>query len=404
MRSIFGVLLGVVLMIAWWIAPPTEKWVDMAKSHTGQDLAVHRVVEYHFGSGELSYALTRWPSKFSFEFTNPFDGKKISWQGEKNVRPVLLDVVNGSAWLVVNSSFLHSDVKRYGCPEIDYVFLTYSSRQGQWIAVAPNSAPPELRDANLSYGYEPYLMPASRILDAEQIASHLRSAESSTSGHLTKLVPRNFDQWTYKYKRSSATTRVPNDCRPPLDQPGDFIAAAGPSRNVELELLTTGAIEPELLIRDKPNSGESPWGAYSWDQERSLACNNRIVQADDQDQRLTTWQRFVGDTTGKKVFPNSYNRFCDFDAAWILGNGMTEPGRIVITKSTNTGDILYKISFARPTVSIGKEGAMRISTLRAKDGFVYFDWVSYDSGGYDWHVKHSTKFRFREPNNLSLRP
>jgi hypothetical protein len=112
----------------------------------------------------------------------------------------------------------------------------------------------------------------------------------------------------------------------------------------------------------------------------------------------------VRDTSGKKVFPNSYNRFCDSDAVWIFGHGMTEPGRIVITKSTNTGDILYKVSFAKPAISIGRDGTMRISTFRAKDGFVYFDWVSYDYGGYEWHVKHSTKLRFPEPSNLSPRP
>lgn len=184
-------------------------------------------------------------------------------------------------------------------------------------------------------------------------------------------------------------------CRPPLQQPVDYIAAAGPSKNVVLEVLATEVIEPELLIRDKPNSSESAWGAYSWDKERALACAGRIERADDQDQRLATWQRFVRDTTGIRVFPNSYSRFCDSDAVWVFGHGMTEPGPIVITKSTNTGVALYKVSFARPAVSIGSEGAMRIFTFHEKDGFVYFDWVSYDYGGYEWHVKHSTKFRFR---------
>jgi hypothetical protein len=80
---------------------------------------------------------------------------------------------------------------------------------------------------------------------------------------------------------------------------------------------------------------------------------------------------------------------------------MTEPGRVVITKTTNTGDILYKASFARPAASIGKEVAMRISTMHVKDGFVYFEWVSFESGGYDWHVKHLSKFRFQEPSSMS---
>lgn len=399
-KNIIGFLLGILLFIAWWMNPPTEKWVDMAKSHTGQYIPVQRVVEYHFGSGELTYALQRWPNTFSLEFTNPSNGKKIFWKGEENVHPVLLDVVNGSAWLVINSSFVHSDVKKYGCPKIDYVFLTYDPKKRHWIAVEPSTAPPELRKANLSYDYAPYLMFDSRILSADQIAGDLRSTEVSTSGHFNTLIPRNFEQWKYEYKKSSATTRAHDDCRPPLDQPVDYIAAAGPSRNVELEVLASEIIEPALLIRDSPNSSDSPWGAYSWDGERALACRDRIKQAHDQDQRLTTWQKFIQDTSAKKIFPNSYHWFCDSDAVWIFGHNMMEPGRVVITKTTNTGDVLYKASFARPATSFGKAATMRISTMRAKDGFVYFEWVSFDSGGHDWHVKHSTKFRFQEPRSL----
>ena len=400
MKHFLGLMLGAILVIAWWAAPPTETWVDMAKSHTGQVIPVHREVEFHFGSGELTYALKRWPNTFSLEFTNPSNGKKVSWKGEEDVRPVLLDVVDGSVWLVVNSAYVHSDVSKYGCPDIDYVFLTYSANRGRWLPVEPNRAPPELRGANLSYGYEPYLLPNSRILNADQIADQLNSAEVSTAGHLSTLIPRNFEQWKYKYKKGSATTRVRNDCRPPLEQPVDYIAAAGPSRMVELELLANEAIEPELLIEDKPNSNESPWGNYSWDKQRALACGDRIMAADNQDQRLATWQRFVHDTSGKKIFPNGNSRFCDSDAVWVLGHGMTEPGRVVITKTTNTGDILYKVSFAKPAASIGAHGTMRISTFRESDGYVYFDWVSYDAGGYKWQVKHSKKFRFQEPSNL----
>lgn len=404
LKTFIGLLLGVALVIAWWMAPPTESWVDMARSHTGQDIPVQRVVEYHFGSGELTYALQRWPNTFSLEFTNPSNGKKISWKGQENVHPVLLDVVNGSTWLVINSSYVHSDFKRYGCPEIDYVFLTYNEKNGKWIAVEPSIAPTELREANLSYGYEKYLMPHSRIVDADQIASDLRSTEVSTAGHLNTLIPRTFEQWKYKFKKSSTTTRVKNDCRPPLEQPVDYIAAAGPSKNVELEVLASETIEPELLIREKPNSSESLWGNYSWDKERALACRDRIANADEQDQRLSAWQRFVRDASGKRVFPNGYSWFCDSDAVWVFGHGMTEPGRIVITKTTNTGEIIYRVSFAKPAISIGSNGTIRISTFRAKDGFVYFDWVSYDSGRYDWHVKHSTKLRFQEPSSLSSRP
>lgn len=402
MKRITILLLMVFLLpISWCSAAPTEKWVDMAKSHTGQVIPVNRTVEYHFGRGSLESAWKRWPNTFSLEFTNPFDGQKISWQGEEYVHPVLLDVVNGSAWLVITSSEVYSNVKKYGCPEIPYVFLNYSSKTG-WRPVEPSGAPPELKEANLWYDYQPYLLPPTRIVDADQIASDTRSAEVSSSGRLSRIIPRNLEEWKYKYKKSGATTRVRNDCRPPLEQPVDYIAAAGPSRNVELEVLATEVIEPELVVQNDP----SAWGAYTWDRERALACADRLGPAADegQDQRLVAWRRFVHDTTGKRLFPNSYSRFCDFDAVWIMGHRMTESGRVVIAKTTNTGDILYKISFKRPAVSVGSDGEMRISTFHARDGFVYFDWVNYYRRGPELRVKHLTKFRFPEPGNLPPRP
>ena len=393
---IAATVLGTLVVAGWLLLrPPTESWVDMARSHTGQEIKVNRVVEYHFGQGELSQALTRYPSQYSLNFTNPATGKQVAWEGERYVHPVLLDVVDGTPWLVINSSRLNSNSKDYGCPEIAYVFLSY--KQGRWIPVAPSGAPSELRDANLSYDYGPHMVLNSRTITAETIASDLRSTEVSTSGHLNVKIPRSLEQWQYKYKTAYMTRRDPNDCRAPLLQPVNYIAER-PSTQVELETLSSGAVEPELQMRESPNSSESLWGNYSWDKNRVLACKDRVQAADEQDQRLTTWQRFTADVTKTKVFPNGYSWFCDPEVVWIFGHGMVEPGRMVVTKATNAGDILYKVSFAKPPIFLGTGGAIRYSTFHAKDGFVEFEWVGVDSGGYDWRVKHLAKFRFKEPD------
>lgn len=395
---IAAMVLGTLVVVGWLLLrPPTESWVDMARSHMGQEIKVNRVVEYHFGQGELSQALTRYPSQYSLNFTNPANGKQVSWEGERYVHPVLLDVVDGTPWLVINSSRLNSNSKDYGCPEIAYVFLSY--KQGRWMPVLPSSAPSELRDANLSYDYGPHMVLNSRTITAETIASDLRSKEVSTSGHFNVTVPRSLEQWQYKHKTSYITRRGPNDCRAPLPQPVNYIAERS-STQVELETLSSGVVEPELHMRESPNSSESLWGNYSWDKKRALACQDRLQAADEQDQRLTTWRRFTADATKTKVFPNGYNWFCDPEAIWIFGHGMVEPGRVVVTKATNAGDILYKVSFAKPPVVLGAGGGIRYSTFRAKDGFVEFEWVGFDSGGYDWRVKHLAKFRFREPDVL----
>lgn len=387
---IAAAVLGTLLAVGWLLTrPPTESWVDMARSHTGQDIKVNRGVEYRFGGG-----WQRSPTQFSLKFTNPANGERVSWGGEQYVHPVLLDVVNGTPWLVINSSSFNSKSKDYGCPEIAYVFLSY--KKGRWTPVAPTGAPSELRNANLSYDYAPYLMLDSRTLSGETITSALRSKESSTSGHFNLTIPRSLEQWQYKYKTAHITRRDQNDCRGPLPQPVNYIAARS-STQVELETVSSGAVEPELQMRESPNSSESLWSNYSWDKNRAVACKDRLQAADDQDQRLTTWQRFTADATKTKVFPNGYSWFCDPEVVWIFGHRMVEPGRVVVTKATNSGDILYSASFATPPVVLGANGAIRYSTFRAKDGFVEFEWASFDSGGYDWRVRHLAKLRFKEP-------
>lgn len=391
---IAATVLGALFVVGWLLTrPPTESWVEMAKSHTGQDIEVHRSVEFHFGRGELTYALQRWPTKFSLKFTNPVNGKKVSWEGEQYVHPVLLDVVNGTPWLVITSNLFNSELKHYGCPEIPYVFLSY--KQDRWIPVSPSDAPSELRNANILYSYEYYLIFESRIVGVEKIASDLRSTEISTGGHFNVKIPRSLEQWKYGSKTAHVTGRHYNDCRGALPQPVNYIEARS-STPVELEAMSSQPVEPVLHMRESPNSQESLWGNYSWDKNRALACNDRLQGADEQDQRLTGWQRFIADTTKTKIFP-SYRRFCDPEAVWIFGDGIVQSGRFVVTKATNTGDVLYKVSFAAPPVVLGTAGTIRYSTFHAKDGFVAFEWVSFDSGGYDWYVKHLAKFRFQEP-------
>jgi hypothetical protein len=398
--SITILVIGALFVVGWFLTrPPTKSWVDMAASYTGQEIKVYRSVEFRFGRGELSNALTRWPTKFSLEFTNPANGKKVSWDGEQYVNPILLDVVNGTPWMVLTSNFFNSELQHYGCPEIPYVFLSYQGRR--WVPVAPSAAPPELRVANLSYDYEHYLMAGNRTLTAEQIAAQLRSSEISTGGHFNKTIPRTLDQWQYEYKTSHITQRHRNDCRAPLQQPVNYIAAQ-PSIPVELEVLSSGPVDPPLHIQESPNSSESLWSNYSWDTNRHLACKGRLQGADEQDQRLTTWQRFTADATKTKIFPNGYSWFCDPEVVWIFGHRMLEPGRLVVAKITNSGDILYKVSFATPPVILGTAGTIRYATFHAKDGFVEFEWVGFESGGYDWRVKHLAKYRFREPDSTQL--
>lgn len=204
-------LVMVIVGYAAWL-PPTETWADEAAGHNGQVLFVNRTVEFLFGGGELHSMLTRYPSRYSLEFTNPSDGRRIRWHGEKYVLPVLLDIVGGTPWLVVFSNAIYSNSDLYGCPEVPYAFLMFDSAKSRWLPKPASEAPIVLTTANLSYRWWKHFMEHKPLQTAADIQGHYFNAKSESGGAFNPQIPRTYSEWNYKYKKQAASSRRPNDC------------------------------------------------------------------------------------------------------------------------------------------------------------------------------------------------
>ena len=136
----------------------SEQWVDEAVLHDGRTVDVRRKVVYNFGRGELQSALKRWPDQFSLEAVDPHTGKEVKWNGARDIHPILLDWVDGAAYLAVTSQFLHARGGPYGCPDVPYAFLKYDENARAWMPVEISQVPPALRRTNLVLKYEEWFM------------------------------------------------------------------------------------------------------------------------------------------------------------------------------------------------------------------------------------------------------
>lgn len=397
-KAIVAVLVMATVGLTLWDNTPRERWIDEALGHDGHVLTVNRTVELTFSGGELSSAFQRSPNKYSLEFASPIDGRHIAWQGEKYVHPILLDIVDGTPWLIVFSSAIYSSPELYGCPELPYAFLKFDASLSRWTPVAASEAPEVLRQANLSFGWDKYFMDKKRRRTPTDIEKGFHLAETSTSKSFSPRIPRTYEEWAYQFKKQHATSRRPNDCRPPLEQPVDVIFPKGqttPSIPVQLEVLEVKTFDPEWEINENPNARQSVWSTYAWDKDRAKACDAFTRPADQQDQRLASWRTFVGDPSGKRMF-SSTHMLCDSDAIWFF-NYVAELGRMTIVKTTADGNILYRASFPKPDEVGGYLGAIMSPTLHAKDGYLYFEWRNSNQSGGDRRVKRSMKVRFAEP-------
>jgi len=374
----------------------TERWTDEALGHDGKVWKVRRTVEYTLGGGDLSQALKRWPNKFSLEFDDPASRRAIAWHGEKNVNPILFDVVRGTPWLVVNGN-LHSDVARYGCPELPYAFLRFDATKSRWTPVAAVDAPAELRKANLSHSWEAYLMENKRTQTSADIASLQGSVEQMSGFFFSREIPRTYDDWKYRYKKQYATRQRPRgDCRPALAQPVDAIFPKGvalPSQPVQLEVLDDKRYTPEWVIKGEREASEPAWSKYAWDKSRHDACKAYVQPAGPGDERLKSWKAFIADPA--RMFGPGH-MLCDPDAIWFYSY-VAERGRVVIVKTTTRGEIVYRVSFPKPNEAGGNPGAIMNPTLHAADGYLHFEWWNVNHRGHDVVINRALKVRIREP-------
>lgn len=381
------------------ISPRSARWIDEALLHDGRTVEVQREVAFHFGGGDLSQACTKWPDEHSLEAKNPDTGKPVKWSGEKHVNPILLDFVDGIPYLAVMSMKVFSNVDLYGCPEIPFVFLKYADKAFQWVPVSRDAVPSVLRLANLSDRYDGTYMRDGRRQTKEFISGRYKTSDRSTNDYLSSVIPKSFEDWDYSRKERFRNERTANDCRPALLRPVDSInpkPSVPPSQNVMLEILETKNYDPVWIIEGNSNTAESQWSKLAWDSERSKACKKFFQPADPNNPQLDGWQSFINDPSGKKITVYTGNQICDADTIWMM-DYVAERGRMVLIKVSPAGEVIYRISFEKPNELMGFMGGIMSPTLKAKDGYVYFDWWNSNQSGGNRHVKRAMKIRFKEP-------
>jgi hypothetical protein len=312
-------------------------------------------------------------TEFRLMFVHPDTGATITWQGKPNYTPVLLDIVDGVPYLVLNGPISKETESNYGCPELPYFYLKYESGIfGKWVPVPVDKAPGVLRESNLS------------------------QARRNDGGYFQKTIPRTYSEWNYQYKNQHLNERKVWDCRPPRILPPEVVLPAATEGLPEI--LETINYTPDRVVKG------DDWTNLVFDLRREGECKNFFRPTDPND--YMQGQRFVSDSTGDKPAPYSRTTqfkmgvrvLCD-DHIWFVTH-LEEPGKIVISKFTITGDLVYRTSFRKPDRVDGFIGFIRIPSLRSKGGYLYFDWLDFREIDRDWHIKRQLEMRMREPEHI----
>jgi hypothetical protein len=412
-RTVLLLLLWSLCTSAMAFSTRIERWSEDALLSDGRVVKVERKVGYTFqfmaGDESSMHLFASWPDKFWIKFKHPDTQETITWQGEQYYNPVLLDFVNGVPYLVVYGRGSKKTEDIYGCPELPYTYLKYEPGfVGKWSPVPVLMAPQVLRKANLSPDY-----PDFGNLDAQgeaivtkrrggrhrrdmsptDIQSRMSRAEHHSSSFFQRLIPRTYDEWNYISKNHHLNERKRGDCRPPRKLlPQLMLPAASQSSP---EILKAVTYTPDrIALSDE-------WSNMAFDQKREGECKKIFRPTDLND--YTKGQRFINDSTGSKPAPYSrttqFNMgvrvLCD-DYVWFITH-QEERGKIVISKFTLTGDLVYRISFRNPDHVEGFIGYIRVPSLRTRDGYLYFDWLDFRDINSESHIKRWLEMRIREP-------
>ena len=395
----------------------TERWSEDVVLQDGTLIKVEREVGYTFqfvSGDEASMKLfASWPDRFWLKFKNPVTKETIKWQGEQYFSPVLLDVLDGIPYLVVMGRPKKDNESTYGCPELPFIYLKYESGFfDKWLPVPVEMAPEALKNPNLSpqypdFGklnesYESMLTKQRgrprRDMSTQDVGEMIEKFTRTPEQQLNKEIPRTYETWRYAYKNGYRNERRMGDCRPPRSPLPPVILPV--ATEVPLELLHATEYTPERVV------GSAEWGHLTYDRVREEACNKMFRPADPDDYMMG--ERFVHDSTATKRVPYSSNsqrkmgvrQICD-DYIWFVTH-LEERDKMIITKFTVTGDLVYRISFRHPEPIQGFVGYVAIPSLRSETGYLYFDWQDFRDFNQEWHIKRILKLRVREPASPNI--
>lgn len=377
-------------------AVPPKHWSEDVVLQDGRRIKVKREINFTFkhSIGDAGSGFSVFKNRFSnyhLQFKHPKTGEVINWQGEESVSPVLLDVIDGVPYLVLSARPTKESERVYGCTELPFAYLQYDTKsQNKWRSVPADRAPRTLKRANLSFAEEIKL---KDHLSVEEVQENIAQKEKSSDRFIQREIPKDYNEWRYLYKNSYRNERRRDDCRPPR-APLPQLALPAPIEG-SLDILETIDYTPaRIAIGDD-------WSNLVFDRKRESECKNLFRPTDPDDSMQG--QRFVNDSSGKKPAPYSrtvqFNMgvrvLCD-DDVWFVTH-QEETGKIVISKFTVTGDLVYRTSFRNPDPVEGYVSYIRIPSLQSKGGYLYFDWLDFRDINREWHIKRWLKMRMREP-------
>jgi hypothetical protein len=375
-----------------------EQWIDEALLADGRTIEVERSVSSNFGRGELINVLSKSPNQYSIAATNPDSGKRIRWAGEQNFNPILLDFWKGVPYLITFANSIYANMKQYGCPEIPYVFFRYDENSNHWNQISPKDFPTQLLHPNLSVRYDGYYMKNGARQSKENIANR-NAKNDSYSLKSAPSIPTDFTSWSYRYKNQYRVGHSQDGCRhtvPSNEDPTHPQSPGQPSQEMALEVLETKTYEPDWIL------GPDDPAKIAASNAKNAKCRALLRRVGDESDRpeLRGWLLFVNDPTGNKKARGTEPIFCDANQMWFVDSSQDRQ-RVILSKFTNQGDFIYRISFQKPDAPEGYQGDILWTKFHPEKGYLYFEWQnSYRSGvseGAKVHVKRSMKVRVREP-------
>lgn len=380
---------------------PPGRWVEETLLHDGRMIKVEREV---FETGRelcfLCLAERRYSSfnRHYLRFLSPDTGSSIEWSGEDGFVPVLLDFADGTPFLVVQGRPTQESAKRYGCPELPFVYLKYQS--GYWRPISVDNAPSSLRFANLVSDVHEI---SGGNLTHQQVLENIANYKKRTGGYFQSQIPRTYSEWDYSGKDGARNDRRNGDCRPPPAGPKE-VALPKPI-DIELHLVESNDVDDlvraEELLRWQPNpqSQRNCQGAF-----RVADINDRM-----------SGMRFTNDPTGSKPVPYfgpapvrdadgsapfvRASKYCDDNFVWFVA-GKEEVGKIFVTKYTLQGELVYNVRFNPPQTVANQSGRILVDLVRSEEGYFMFYWMSArpnpqkELKSYPGRI---TRFRFIEP-------
>lgn len=387
-RATFSVLLLALSTTALGFSTHTDAWSEETLLHDGRTMKVNREVywTFHWLSGDEAslQVMESYPDKYWFKFIDPDTNETIKWQGDEDYSPVLIDILNGVLYLVVQGPQDQETKTRYLCPEVPYFFYKYKRGWfGKWIPISPQQFPDILKNANLSptvpddiedyyktyRGDAPSQIPRpKRSLSHADVLANIKNDEMRSGGQLRSIIPHKCPVWV---------------------KPSPIVLPA--ATKVRLEILESKEYSPEKSFDP----------GILFDKKKTVDCVSLIKPEDPRNPLLTGRYVFVKDNSRlNKIQFNpaaspTFNMVCDGENVWFPS--YANKGVIELTKRSNSGDLIYRVTFQSPYPAY-----MILSSVQSRGGYLYFNLWDSQNDAQGGHLKRALKVRFLEPQDKRI--